>query len=80
MATKLLVNGQEKELRYNYNGIDISADFIGNAYHGMEIDDEGRFVTTTDEFEWWKNTIAGHEQMDAIIIGPAMIWILPRLR
>lgn len=67
MSTKFMVNGREKELRYNVNGIDISADFIGNTAHGMAHDDEGRYIATPEDFEWWQNTIAAHEQMDAAI-------------
>jgi hypothetical protein len=62
-----IVNGQEKELRFNVNGIDISRDFIGNTSHEMDIDDEGRYIATTDEFDWWHNTITAHEKMNATI-------------
>lgn len=67
MSTKFMVNGQEKELSYNVNGIDISADFIGNTAHGMASDGEGRYIASQEDFEWWQNTIAAHEQMDATI-------------
>lgn len=67
MSTKFMVNGREKEISYSVNGIDISADFIGNTAHGMTSDDEGRYIASQDDFEWWQNTIAAHEQMDATI-------------
>jgi hypothetical protein len=67
MSTKFLVNGREKELSYKVNGIDISADFIGNTAHGMASDDEGRYIASPEDFEWWQNTIAAHEQMNAAI-------------
>lgn len=65
--SKFMVNGQEKELRYDVNGIDISADFIGNTAHGMEVDDEGRYIASQADFEWWQETISANENMDVII-------------
>ncbi len=65
--SKFMVNGEEKELRYNVNGIDISGDFIGNTSHGMAADDEGRYIATQNDFDWWKNTITAHEKMDATV-------------
>ena len=67
MSTKFMVNGQEKELSYIFNGVDCSADFIGNTAHGMASDSDGRYIATQEDFEWWQDTIAAHEQMDATI-------------
>lgn len=65
--TILIVNGRAKELRYDVDGIDISGDFIGNTAHGMVTDDEGRYIATEDDFTWWRDTIAAHQEMDALI-------------
>lgn len=65
--TTFIVNGQQMELRYNVNGIDISADFIGNTSHGMSHDDDGNYIATQEDFEWWRATILAHEQMDVVI-------------
>jgi len=67
MSTKFMVNGREKELSYDWDGTDISADFIGNTSHGMASDGEGRYIATREDFEWWRATITAHEQMDATI-------------
>lgn len=65
--TKFIVNGEEKELRYDVNGIDISGDFIGNTSHGMSVDENGRYVTGKENFDWWETTIAANENMDGVI-------------
>jgi len=65
--TTFIVNGQEKELEMRVNGIDISADFIGNTSHGMACDDEGRYIATQEDFEWWQETIEAHQWMDDMI-------------
>lgn len=62
-----MVNGQEKRLSYIINGIDYSTDFIGNTAHGMGRDEDGRYIASQEDFEWWQSTIAAHEQMDAAI-------------
>lgn len=67
--TTFIVDGQEKELRYNVSGIDISNDFIGNTYHGMDIDEEGRYIASVEDFEWWKDVIEAHEELNARIIA-----------
>jgi len=54
MAT-FLINSEEKELVYRSNGgVDYTNDVIGNTCHGMDIDDEGRFVATQDDYDWWQ--------------------------
>lgn len=65
--TIFIVNGQEKVLRYDVNGIDVSRDFIGNTYHGMETDEEGRYLATQEDFEWWQEVIAAHQKLDETI-------------
>lgn len=62
-----IVDGQEKNLSYIFNGIDCSDDFIGNTPHGMGVDDEGRYIASQDDFEWWQSTIAAHENMIDVI-------------
>lgn len=65
--TVFIVNGEEKELRYDHNGIDISQDFIGNTDHGMDVDDEGRYIATQEDYQWWKSVIEAHERLDRTI-------------
>jgi hypothetical protein len=65
--TTFIVNGEEKELiLIGKNGIDWSDDFIGNTAHGMESDDEGRYIATEEDFEWWENMIAKWQRMEAV--------------
>jgi len=63
--TTFIVNRQELEVRYDINGVDISGDFIGNTSHGMDTDDDGRYVASQEDYDWWVDTIAAHVQMDA---------------
>lgn len=65
--TTFIVNGKEKELIYDVNGIDISGDFIGNTSHGMDQDDEGNYLAAQEDYDWWKNTINAHSATDALI-------------
>ena len=65
--TTFIVNGQEKELTMYFNGIECSADFIGNAAHGMDNDEDGNYIATQEDFEWWENTILAHENMENVI-------------
>jgi hypothetical protein len=65
--TKFIVDGQERELRYMVNGIDISGDMIGNTYHGMDSDDEGRYIAAQEDFEWWSTYFVNHETMEGEI-------------
>jgi hypothetical protein len=69
MSATFVVNGVEKKLRMidEDSSTDCAADFVGNTAHGMEHDDEGRYIATPEEFEWWKNTIAAHESMAELI-------------
>jgi hypothetical protein len=65
--TKFLVNGQVKEIKMHFNGIECSADFIGNTHHGMGLDDEGRYVASQEDYEWWVKVISDHEAMEDTI-------------
>ncbi len=65
--TTFLVNGKEQELRMMVNNIDISGDFIGNTAHGMDSDDEGRFIASQEDFEWWQKAITDNLQMEELI-------------
>lgn len=68
MSTKFMVNGKEKSLEMrDKNGIDWSADFIATGEQDWECDDDGRYIVTQEDFEWWQETIASHEHMDAVI-------------
>lgn len=62
-----IVNGSEKTLKMRVNGIDISGDFIGNTDHGMAHDEDGNYVASQEDFDWWKNTIEQHQEMEAAI-------------
>lgn len=63
-----LVNGQQHELRIiGENGIDYSLDFIGNTEHGMERDEDGRFIATPEDLKWWETVMAQHEEMERLI-------------
>lgn len=67
--TTFMVNGEEKTLELrDGNGIDWSADFIGNTSHGMDHDEEGNYIAFEEEFEWWENTIEQWETMESIIV------------
>jgi hypothetical protein len=65
--TTFIVNGQEHEIEFYFNGMECSADFIGNTSHGMESDAEGRYIATREDLDWWQTTIAAHEAMETII-------------
>jgi hypothetical protein len=68
MATKFVVNGEEKTLELrNDKGIDWSADFIGNTAHGMASDEEGRYIASQDDFDWWEKMIADWQHMESVI-------------
>ncbi len=68
MATKFIVNGQVKGLEMrDENGIDWSADFIGNTAHGMSHDDDGNYIATEEDYQWWKDMIAAYQKMESLI-------------
>lgn len=68
MGTTFLVNEVEHNLvMLDENGIDWSADFIGNTSHGMAHDEEGNYIATQEELAWWQDTIAAHLEMQALI-------------
>lgn len=67
MATQFMVNGKERTLEMLVNGIDISGDFIGNTYHGMDSDKEGRYIASQEDYDWWKNVISQHQKMKRVI-------------
>lgn len=61
-----IVDGKELVLTMrDDNGIDWSADFIGNTAHGMEIDEEGRYIASRADYEWWDNMIVAYQDMQA---------------
>lgn len=63
-----LVNGQEHNLTIvDQRGIDYSSDFVGNTAHGMGQDEDGRFLATTEDLEWWQRVMSAHEHMDDVI-------------
>lgn len=65
--TKFVVNGKERELRYDVSGVDISGDFIGGTAHEMDEDSEGRYIASQEEFDWWRETILAHQKMNETI-------------
>jgi len=63
--TTFIVGGTKKTLRMDdRNGIDHSADFIGNTAHGMTIDSEGNYIASADDFAWWERVISEYMAMD----------------
>lgn len=63
-----LVNGQAHNLTIiDQRGIDWSSDFIGNTAHGMSQDEDGRFLATVEDLEWWRRVMSDHERMDSTI-------------
>lgn len=68
MSTRFMVNGQEKTLEMRAaNGIDWSADFIATGEQDWECDDDGRYIVTQEDFEWWENMITEWQYMESII-------------
>jgi hypothetical protein len=68
MATTFMVNGQVKGLEmHDDNGIDWAADFIGNTAHGMSRDDDGNYIATEEDYQWWKDMIAAYQEMESVI-------------
>jgi hypothetical protein len=67
MMAKFMVNGEEKELRYEVDGIDASADLIGNTHHGMDKDDEGRYIASQEDYDWWETYFADLETLEETI-------------
>lgn len=67
MAT-FIIDGQAHKLEMrDGNGIDWSMDFIGSYDHEMQTDEDGNFVTTQAEYDWWKQAIADQETIQALI-------------
>lgn len=59
------VGGQIRKLEMrDENGVDWSADFIGNTAHGMDYDEDGNFVTDEEEFRWWEDMIEEYQEME----------------
>jgi hypothetical protein len=68
MSTKFMVNGEEKELvMRGKNGIDWSADFIATGEQDWPLDDEGRYIASPEDFEWWENMIAEWQRMESVV-------------
>ena len=68
MSTIFMVNGKEQEaLQMLVNGIDFSGDFIGNTAHEMDTDEEGRYIASQEDYDWWKNVINQHQKMEMVI-------------
>lgn len=66
--TIFLVNGQEYKLTLpDKSGVDYSGDFIGNTSHGMQKDEEGRYIATPEDLEWWQRVMSEHEEMNELI-------------
>lgn len=67
MAT-FIIDGQAHKLEMrDDNGIDWSNEFIGGYDHHMETDDDGNFLTTQAEYEWWKQAISDQEAIKALV-------------
>lgn len=62
------VNGQIKTLEMrDDNNIDWSNDFIGKTAHGMANDEEGNYIATEEDYQWWKDMIAAYQKMESLI-------------
>ena len=67
MAT-FVINGQERKLTMrDDNGIDWSDEFIGGYVHGMDKDDDGRYIATQAEYDWWQKAIADQQEMAELV-------------
>lgn len=67
MAT-FIVDGKEKTLEMrDANGIDWSNDFIGNTQHEMQVDDDGRYIASQEDYDWWAKTISAHLAAEVLI-------------
>ena len=68
MAT-FLVNGIEKRITFRTDdvGIDFASDFIGSYEHGMEQDDDGRFIASPEDFDWWGKVIEDAKAIEALV-------------
>jgi hypothetical protein len=59
----ILVDGVEKTLSYPHEetGTDMIEDFLGNNHAfcagNIEVDSEGGFKTTQENFDWWQSVI-----------------------
>lgn len=68
MAT-FIVDGVEKHATLHLNdvGIDYARDFIGSYEHGMTQDDDGRFVTNQETFDWWVQVLADQAAIETLL-------------
>ena len=67
MAT-FIIDGQAHKLEMrDDNGIDWSNDFIGGYEHGMEQDEDGNYLTSQEDYDWWKQAIADQEAIEALV-------------
>ena len=65
--TEFVVNGEIRELRMMRNGVDISGDFVGNTVNGMGQDEQGRWIADEVEFDWWRQVVADHQELEQVI-------------
>ncbi len=65
--TTFLIEGKEKELTYMVNGCDCSGDLIGNSAHGLTTDEEGRYIATQDDFDWWTTYFENDKKLEKAI-------------
>ncbi len=65
---KFLVDGQERTLRMvTPEGVDWSDDYIGGFDHGMTRDDDGRWICSETDYEWWVKATNDQTAADALI-------------
>ena len=83
MAT-FSVNGEERKLRMTTPaGVDWSDDYIGGFDHGMTRDEDGRYICSDADFQWWAKAIADQVDADRLIAeyrekyGDAVDEVLP---
>lgn len=68
MATKFVVDGIEMEIELkNEDGIDWSGEFVGNTAHGMASDDEGRYISSFENYNWWAELVVAWVTMESAV-------------
>lgn len=67
--TEFIVDGEVHELEWidPVTGTDCARDVIGNTAHGMEMDDDGRYIATAEDLEWWESYFEASQEMSAML-------------
>jgi len=65
---KFLVNGEQKELVYKFDGNDNTKGMI-EEYGKLVTDENGNYVMSPEEYEWWKKEFIKEEQADDLYLN-----------